>query len=617
VESKPLCYNARNMRQPASRASLLTFFFVLLFYPAATFGKAQSSAAGEAPAAGASEHGQGGQGGQKEAKGDRGDRGVYLVFPFENSHSSPHLDWLGEGLEELTIQRLSAAGEEVYSHAGRITELERYGLPSSAKLSHATMLHIAEDLDADFVVFGSFISDGTSLTIEARVLRVTPTALLPAVRESGSLNSLMELHTRLAWHLLADSERSYPLTLAEFTKAQRPLRLDAFEHYSRGLLSNDDEARLRELREAARLEPDWPEPAFALGEVYFTRRDCNSALTWYARVPKTNDRHVQAVFATGVCRLLLNQPDRAEEVFVSLQKALHSNMVSGAELPEILNDLAVGRARQGKIPAALSDLRRAADMDPDEDDYPFNLGLLALRSGDFNAAAKNFREAVSRQPDKAENRSFLIWALEKAGQKTEADQEREAATETFGPNGLPNVTVSAKGEAIPRVERIKTQLDSATLRFELQSDSSALSASAAAGTAAVSGSGDTPATRVRRGRQELSAGRLDTAEREFRAALALDPANAAAHHGLGEINRSRGKLDEAVAELQSSLKTRDSAEVRTTLARIYLEQKRPDLARAELDRALKLAPNYLGAKQLLEYLQKSGAKNVKPARGAQ
>src|ERR1700756_3743733 len=73
--------------------------------------------------------------------------GVYLVFPFENAGASPRLDWLSEGLEELTIQRLSAAGEQVYSHAGRLVELERNGLSRSSKLSRATMLHVGEDLD--------------------------------------------------------------------------------------------------------------------------------------------------------------------------------------------------------------------------------------------------------------------------------------------------------------------------------------------------------------------------------------------------------------------------------------------------------------------------------------
>jgi len=39
------------------------------------------------------------------------------------------------------------------------------------------MLRIAADLDADFVLFGKFNSDGKSLAIEVRLLRVNPTSL--------------------------------------------------------------------------------------------------------------------------------------------------------------------------------------------------------------------------------------------------------------------------------------------------------------------------------------------------------------------------------------------------------------------------------------------------------
>src|SRR6266478_4498811 len=177
---------------------------------------------------------------------------IYLVFPFENAGASPRLDWLGEGLEELTIQRLAGAGEHVYSRAGRLVEQERYGLPRSSKLSRATMLRIGEDLDADFVIFGRYTSNTTSLTIESRILKVSPARLLPPIRETGTLASLMDLHTRLVWRMLSSSDRNYSLNLAAFTKRQRPLRLDAFEHYVRGLLASEDDARLRELRPASR-----------------------------------------------------------------------------------------------------------------------------------------------------------------------------------------------------------------------------------------------------------------------------------------------------------------------------------------------------------------------------
>src|SRR5258708_10206440 len=170
-----------------------------------------------------------------------GPQGTSLVFPFENDGAGPRLDWLCEGLEELTIHRLTAAGQKVYTHAGRASELDRYGLPSAARFSHATMLRIGADLDADFVVFGKFNSDGKALTVETRVLRVSPTTLSAPIRESGQLEGLMELHTRLVWKLLAANDKGFPLNLPEFSKLQRPLRLDAFEHYIRGLLANDDD----------------------------------------------------------------------------------------------------------------------------------------------------------------------------------------------------------------------------------------------------------------------------------------------------------------------------------------------------------------------------------------
>jgi len=505
---------------------------------------------------------------------------IYVVLPFENAGAPAKLDWLSEGLEELTIERLTAAGEQAYSHAGRAAELERYGLPSSSTFSRAMMLRVAEDLDADYVIYGKYAARGTALTIEIRMLSMNPLALRPAVRESGPLESLMELHTRLLWRTLSSRDGHYALNLADFTKRQRPLRLDAFEQYARGVQAADVDAKLRQLHEAARLEPDWADANFALGEAYFAKKDYNAALAWFFKVPKTYDRYAEALFFSGVCRLQSNQADRAEEEFHSLQETLKSTGGPGADLPEVLNNLAIAQARQGKVAAAQASLRRAAELAPGEDDYAVNLGLLSLQSDDAAAAADYFREAAEREPDS------------------------EAAKEAFGPNGLPAIHLDDNKETLARLTRIKTELDISGLRAEPAEAPASASFTAAAS--------DTPAAHIRKGRQELSAGNMDAAEKEFRAVLAVEPANAAAHRGLGEIARRQGKMDDAVKELQASLATRDSAEVRTMLAKIYLEQKKPELARAEAEKALKLAPNYAEAKQLLEHLRSSKAAEKKP-----
>ncbi|GAC1634884.1 MAG: hypothetical protein NVS9B14_11450 [Candidatus Acidiferrum sp.] len=527
-------------------------------------------------------------------------QGIFLVFPFENAGASSRTDWLSEGLEELTIQRLSAAGQQVYSHAGRMAELERYGLPATGRFSHATMLRIGAELDADYVVFGKFKTEGNSLTLQARVLRVNPAGLQPFVQESGGLDSLMALHAKVIWKLLVGNERTYPLSLTEFSRLQKPLRLDAFEHYIRGLLANEDDTRMRELREATRLEPEWADAAFALGQAYYGRKDCDSAVSWLGRLPRTSLRYAEAVFSIGVCRLWTDQPGKAETVFLSLQDALKDNLVSGADLPEILNNLGLARARQGKSAEAIAALKRAAELDPEEDDYPVNLGLIYLRANESEKAAGEFRDAAEREPEIAEDRSLLIYALTKAGKKEEADEEKDAASETLGPGALPVV----KPDNLAKLERIKTELDTSTLQLEnLRQPPSTQTPSG--------GESASGASFVRKGRQELSAGRLDTAEAAFRAGLAADPGDPAAHRGLADVARRRNKLDDAVKELQTALARRDSAVDHVSLARIYLEQKKVELARTELERALKLAPNYAEAKQLMEHLKSANPGGAK------
>src|SRR2546430_10736775 len=79
------------------------------------------------------------------------------------------------------------------------------------------MLRVAEDLDADYVIYGKYAAKGSTLTVEMRVLRMDPLALRAPIQESGPLESLMELHTRVLWRTLSSGTGHYALSLADFT----------------------------------------------------------------------------------------------------------------------------------------------------------------------------------------------------------------------------------------------------------------------------------------------------------------------------------------------------------------------------------------------------------------
>src|SRR5665213_2820853 len=109
-----------------------------------------------------------------------------LIFPFENESRMPTLDWLGEGFSELTAERFEDRGVNVLSREERLATLERMGLPDSARFSHATIVKIAAEADADAVVYGRFQSDGKTITVDARVLHLSPPSLSAQMTETSN-----------------------------------------------------------------------------------------------------------------------------------------------------------------------------------------------------------------------------------------------------------------------------------------------------------------------------------------------------------------------------------------------------------------------------------------------
>ncbi len=540
---------------------------------------------------------------QSERAGGSARPVTLLVFPLENASKLAQLDWLGDGLAELTVERLAGDGPFVYPREERLAALDRLGLPASTRFSRATMLKIAEEIDADYVVFGHYTLADKSLKLAARVLRISPADLSPPIEESGALEDLMDTHARLAWRVLGLVEPAYRGNQRDFTARLPRLRLDAFEHYARGLLRSDDEQRLRDFREAARLEPAWDAPAFALGQAYFARRDCESALLWLLRVPPAHPRGAEASFDAGVCHLLRNDPARAEAAFAALLERMRSSPAGARELPEALNNLGLARERLGKSREAAADFERAARLDPEETEYWFNLGLLNLRTKEPAAAVRAFRELLRRQPEDAEARALLMAALEQSGRSSEAAAEREQSPRTAGRGAsLP----SASPEALARLDRVKMHLDPAYLRPPADS-----LAQAAAEAAAGARPGETLAHRAQhrelhmaRGRQYLAAGKLYDAQREFSEAIVLAPlASPAAHQGLAEVFRRQGRTDEAIQEMRAALASRDDPAARVALARLLLEQGRAAEAREELRAALKLDPGHAEARKLLDQLE--------------
>ena len=392
-----------------------------------------------------------------------------LVFPFENESRLANFDWLDEGLSELMAERLEDRGVYVLSREDRLATLERIGLPDSARFSHATIMKIAAEADADVVVYGRFLSDGKTATLEARVLHLSPPSLSPPLTEKSDMQGLVRAQARLTWQILCALDRKQcpqqgaNTDESSFSEPPATLRLEALENFVRGIAGSQDEERLRLLREAARLEPAWDRPAFELGQIYFKRRDCDSALVWYSRVPPNRPDGPEASFATGVCHLARNDAARADAAFSGLiERARNSNgKDSLPELPEMYNNLGVARLRLGKWNEAATEFERASALDPEEADYLVNMAIAKLVGKQAIVAVAPLEHARMIDPDDKEAKALLIATLESLGRSADAASVRAEAPESTEKQPQPNLQ---DPNGLSRLARVSRTLDRSLLR---------------------------------------------------------------------------------------------------------------------------------------------------------
>jgi len=570
------------------------------------------------------------QPGRADRPSDRHLVTTILVFPFENKSRMASLEWLSEGLAELTVDRLEGGSRFVFSREDRLDVLERMGLPSSTQFSVATMIEIGRDIGADDVVFGSYTSDGKTISVTARALRLDPPQLSDALSTSGALTNLLPLHARLAGSLACAIDSSTcpgggpPAGVTDPNRP--PSKLGAFQIYIRAVTGPADDQRLRDLRDAARLEPDWDLPAFELGLEEFERRDCESALVWLSRVPPNRPRGVEASFDAGVCHLLENDATRAassfqdvldRDIFLAAKPPLAGDSRSqtdpqpasgasdahdaspGLDLPEARNDLGVAYLRMGNVADAVAQFERATQIAPDVPDFLFNLGIAQFLAGDAARAAADLHGAQKLAPDDAGIRSAIEQIAAQPPPVTPSSPSSPRIAPAPGAAARKSQTATSSSDAASWTApaRVSLHLDRAWLRPGGQ-----LSA-AAAGQQPASGPQDSLAMHIARGQQFLASGDLDDAQRAFTEALLSAPYDATAHRGLAEVYRRQGRPADALRELGDAISNLNDAPTHVEMAQLLIEMNRPTDARDQLHQALVIDPANVPAQQLLDKLE--------------
>jgi len=372
-------------------------------------------------------------------------QGTYtlIIMPFENESKTSGVDWLSEACSEVLLERMQIPGLYLIDREERVFAFDRAGVPATVRPTRATVFRVAEQMSADFVVLGSYKVEGNSYRASAQVLEVKNLRLRPAVTVSGPLPDFVSLQTSLAWNLLQGMPDPPRTAREQFLKAARPIRLDVFENFMRGLVSTSNPQKIRYFKEALKADPNYSEAAFQLGKVYYESHDYDQAITWLAKVPTGDPEAGEATFLLGMSAYNHGDMNRAYSAFNSLVMRL--------PLTVVYNNLGVVDARRGRRTTALDYFSKAVAADPNDADYRFNLAVAQFKNGDNTAAMRQLRDELQLRPTDAEAKALL-------------DAIARGVTFSAASGG----TTGATQIRIP-IERIKRNYDEASYRqIEMQ-----------------------------------------------------------------------------------------------------------------------------------------------------
>ncbi len=492
---------------------------------------------------------------------------ILLVLPFDNRSGQPSLDWIREAAADLLSSRFAAAGFEPTTRTDRIYALDHLGLPEGFQPSRASSIKLAQTLDADSIIVGSFTTDGSDIIAKASLVDVPHLRMKEEVTSRGPLQGIVEVFDTLAWKLTCELDPSFSAAEQTFIAEGKGMRLDAFEQYTRGITEPDQAERLRHLSMAVKLSPDFSSAWMALGEEDYNNQQYEAAAEAFAKVDRNGPDGLRAGFFRGLSLLFSGDYPNAERAFADVSRVL--------PLAEVVNDEAVAISRQGQDGTALF-IQAAAD-DPRAAVYHFNLAVSLKRHGKTSAALNELEQCLKLRPNDSEAQSLL------AAWKSPVLQPASDSDSGANADPLERIVRTFDAAAFRQAATMLDEMDAARLtKLPAEEQAQRLSAQA---------------------RTYLDRGLLLEAERLYQSAVAADAQFPEAYVGLAEVRQRSGDAAAARKEAQMALALGPTADAYILLAQLDLAANRLSEANSEAGDALKLDPASSAAQTLVQQIQ--------------
>jgi len=503
-------------------------------------------------------------GARAQAAAPSADQGrILLLLPFDNRSGQPSLEWMREAAADLLSRRFASAGFAPMSRTDRMYALDHLGLPQRFQPSRASALKLAQTLDTDSIVVGSFTTDGSDVVAEARIVNVPSLHMGTAITERGSISKMADVFDSLAWKLTRQLDPNFAVAEETFLAAGRDIRLDAYEQYIRGIMEPDQSERLIRLKKSVELNPAFGSAWMALGREQYASQQYEQAAAAFAKVGHNDPEALEAGFYRGLALIFNGNYREAQKSFEAVARIL--------PLAEVINNQAVALSRQGSDATEL--FTKAATSDPASADYHFNLAVSLDHHGQRAGAMSELALSLKLRPNDEEAQALSIsW--------------RQASAASLA-DPLERIVRTFDASAFRQAAQMMNQMDSSRLAALPPADRAlkiCLQASA-----------------------YLDRGLLLEAERLYRDAVSADSNSAEAHAGLAQVCERSGDLEAARREARASNERHPNVDAWLVLARLDRSAGRLTDAGHEVEEALRVDPSNTAAQQLqMQILAQTG-----------
>jgi len=373
---------------------------------------------------------------------------VVLIVPFDATAAGPDWSWTGQGVAE--VLRLGLGQHQAFVQIDP-ARLKAFGQPEA--WGESAVAQAARSLRADAALFGTVSRTGPELVVSARLLEVKSAGgdalgleplTIPADELLARLPGLVIAYARTMKITLTDAETT------RVEKATRPTTsLRAFELYARsqqatyrgGQEGNESAADLlaraieadpnfvvaqyalgrvhqalgnrwkaaAQYRAATQLDPSYPEPYKALGDLLLSapRRLFDQAVEAYQKAIERRPFYADAHVGLGDALAAKGDVDGAINAY---QRALAFNTAN----PRVHVSLGkIYYGEKGLYYESVNAYKRAIDLDSRSVEARMGLGEVYEEKGLYKEAIEEYRRVIEAEPSHAEALYNLALVYEK------------------------------------------------------------------------------------------------------------------------------------------------------------------------------------------------------------